>query len=148
MSALGQNQTCTVQIAMSALPPKADMCVATRNVPLRAKKRTSACARSTRGPLVQCDLNIRGRQIGIAGTFLQEHRSEESGCRAEHRIKSWRYRYAGRLDQPGHEERRKTPEYHDGHVVGRTEPGRTHVRLKLFCQCRRHRTEEHAKQAA
>jgi hypothetical protein len=37
MSALGQNQTCAVQIAMSALPPKADMCVATRNVPLRAK---------------------------------------------------------------------------------------------------------------
>jgi len=33
------------------------------------------------------NLNIRGRQIGIAGTFLQEQRSENSGCRAEHHIK-------------------------------------------------------------
>src|SRR5262245_53519262 len=131
---------------MSTLPPIATS-IAFFGMSALGQKRTSACARSTRGPLVR-DLNIRGRQIGIAGTFLQEHRSEKSGCRAEHHIKSWRYRYAGRLDQPGHEERRKTPEYHDGHVVGRTKPGRTHVRLKLFCQCRRHRTEEHTKQAA
>ena len=32
MSALGQKQTCAVQKAMSALPPKADMCAATRDV--------------------------------------------------------------------------------------------------------------------
>jgi len=32
MSALGQKQTCAVQDAMSALPPKADMCGATRDV--------------------------------------------------------------------------------------------------------------------
>ena len=36
MSALGQKQTCAVQNAMSALPPKADMCSATdvRFVPI------------------------------------------------------------------------------------------------------------------
>ena len=32
MSALGQKQTCAVQNAMSALPPKADMCGACRYV--------------------------------------------------------------------------------------------------------------------
>ena len=32
MSALGQKQTCAMQNAMSALPPKADMCGATRDV--------------------------------------------------------------------------------------------------------------------
>ena len=32
MSALGQKQTCAVQTSMSALPPKADMCGATRDV--------------------------------------------------------------------------------------------------------------------
>ena len=32
MSALGQKQTCAVQLGMSALPPKADMCSATRHV--------------------------------------------------------------------------------------------------------------------
>ena len=32
MSALGQKQTCALQQAMSALPPKADMCGATTNV--------------------------------------------------------------------------------------------------------------------
>ena len=32
MSALGQKQTCAAQKAMSALPPNADMCSATRYV--------------------------------------------------------------------------------------------------------------------
>ena len=32
MSALGQKRTCAVQNVMSALPPKADMCGATRHV--------------------------------------------------------------------------------------------------------------------
>ena len=32
MSALGQKQTCAAQKVMSALPPKADMCSATRDV--------------------------------------------------------------------------------------------------------------------
>ena len=32
MSALGQKRTCAVQKGMSALPPKADMCGATRDV--------------------------------------------------------------------------------------------------------------------
>ncbi len=32
MSALGQKKTCAVQNGMSALPPKADMCGATRDV--------------------------------------------------------------------------------------------------------------------
>ena len=32
MSALGQKRTCAVQLGMSALPPKADMCSATRYV--------------------------------------------------------------------------------------------------------------------
>jgi len=32
MSALGQKQTCAVQKSMSALPPKADMCIATTDV--------------------------------------------------------------------------------------------------------------------
>ena len=32
MSALGQKQTFAMQQGMSALPPKADMCSATRNV--------------------------------------------------------------------------------------------------------------------
>ena len=32
MSALGQKRTCAAQKAMSALPPKADMCSATRHV--------------------------------------------------------------------------------------------------------------------
>ena len=32
MSALGQKRTCAAQNAMSALPPKADMCAATRDV--------------------------------------------------------------------------------------------------------------------
>ena len=32
MSALGQKQTFAMQIGMSALPPKADMCGATRDV--------------------------------------------------------------------------------------------------------------------
>ena len=32
MSALGQKRTCAVQKGMSALPPKADMCGAKRNV--------------------------------------------------------------------------------------------------------------------
>ncbi|MGC1319095.1 MAG: hypothetical protein WA866_20995, partial [Pseudolabrys sp.] len=31
MSALGQKQTCAAQKVMSALPPKADMCGATRD---------------------------------------------------------------------------------------------------------------------
>src|SRR5262249_7931086 len=82
--------------------------------------------------LVQGHLNMRGCQIGIAGTFLQEQRSENSCCRAEHHIKSRRYRYAGRLDQPGHEKRRKTSKYHNGYIVSRTEPRRTDVCLKLF----------------
>ena len=34
MSALGQKQTCAAQKGMSALPPKADMCSATRDVRL------------------------------------------------------------------------------------------------------------------
>ena len=37
MSALGQKQTFAPQKAMSALPPKADMCSATRLCPLCAK---------------------------------------------------------------------------------------------------------------
>ncbi|MGB9412824.1 MAG: hypothetical protein WCB26_16665, partial [Pseudolabrys sp.] len=32
MSALGEKQTCAVQLGMSALPPKADMCSATVHV--------------------------------------------------------------------------------------------------------------------
>ena len=32
MSALGQKQTCAAHKVMSALPPKADMCAATRHV--------------------------------------------------------------------------------------------------------------------
>ena len=32
MSALGQKRTCAAQYGMSALPPKADMCGATRDV--------------------------------------------------------------------------------------------------------------------
>ncbi len=32
MSALGQKQTCRTPITMSALPPKADMCAATKDV--------------------------------------------------------------------------------------------------------------------
>ena len=36
MSALGQKQTCAVQKAMSALPPKADMCGALARCPLCA----------------------------------------------------------------------------------------------------------------
>jgi hypothetical protein len=32
MSALGQKQTCALQLAMSALPPKADMCGALGHV--------------------------------------------------------------------------------------------------------------------
>ena len=32
MSALGQKQTCAAQNVMSALPPKADICGANRNV--------------------------------------------------------------------------------------------------------------------
>ena len=36
MSALGQKQTFAVQKAMSALPPKADMCSATSRCPLCA----------------------------------------------------------------------------------------------------------------
>ena len=34
MSALGQKQTCAVQLGMSALPPKADMCSALADVRL------------------------------------------------------------------------------------------------------------------
>ena len=34
MSALGHKRTCAVQNGMSALPPKADMCSATRGCPL------------------------------------------------------------------------------------------------------------------
>ena len=37
MSALGQKQTCAVQKVKSALPPKADMCSATRYVRLVPK---------------------------------------------------------------------------------------------------------------
>ena len=37
MSALGQKRTCAAQKVMSALPPKADMCSATRNVRLVPK---------------------------------------------------------------------------------------------------------------
>ena len=39
MSALGQKQTCAAQKVMSALPPKADMCGATRRCPLSANSR-------------------------------------------------------------------------------------------------------------
>ena len=45
MSALGQKQTCSAQKVMSALPPIADMCVATRDVrfvPLADIRRMSA----------------------------------------------------------------------------------------------------------
>ena len=38
MSALGQKRTCAAQKAMSALPPKADMCSATRECPLYSRK--------------------------------------------------------------------------------------------------------------
>ena len=37
MSALGQKQTCAAQKGMSALPPKADMCIAHAACPLSAK---------------------------------------------------------------------------------------------------------------
>ena len=37
MSALGQKRTCAMQNVMSALPPKADMCSATRDVRLVPK---------------------------------------------------------------------------------------------------------------
>ena len=40
MSALGQKQTCAAQKSMSALPPKADMCSATRHVCFVPMERT------------------------------------------------------------------------------------------------------------
>ena len=51
MSALGQKQTYAAQKVMSALPPKADMCGATRDVPYvpKANVRTSVC-----GSLINC----------------------------------------------------------------------------------------------
>src|SRR5262245_10989026 len=43
MSALGQKQTCAAQKGMSALPPKADMCSATRDVRFGQKADVAIC---------------------------------------------------------------------------------------------------------
>ena len=51
MSALGQKQTCAAQKVMSALPPKADMCSATRNVRFVPKADIAARPRQWRIPL-------------------------------------------------------------------------------------------------
>ena len=53
MSALGQKQTFAVQYAMSALPPKADMCSATRHVrfvPIADIRMTAELMKSVRSP--------------------------------------------------------------------------------------------------
>ena len=50
MSALGQKQTCAAHQVMSALPPKADMCSAIRDV--RFVPKADSCAASTIDQLV------------------------------------------------------------------------------------------------
>jgi hypothetical protein len=50
MSALGQKQICAVQNIMSALPPKADMCAATRDVRFGPKADIGQLIRSLRQP--------------------------------------------------------------------------------------------------
>ena len=48
MSALGQKRTCAAQKGMSALPPKADMCGATRDVRFVPKADIAPLIRSPR----------------------------------------------------------------------------------------------------
>jgi hypothetical protein len=64
MSALGQKQTCAVQKGMSALPPKADMCSATRHVRFVPKADSCSAANkiSIRSLRPQCCSSIRVRQ--------------------------------------------------------------------------------------
>src|SRR5215467_6813077 len=50
MSALGQKQTCAVQKSMFALPPKADMCSATRDVCQGPKADSCTAATTIRSP--------------------------------------------------------------------------------------------------
>jgi hypothetical protein len=77
MSALGQKQTCTMQNAMSALPPKADMCSATRNaryVPIAAilmfNSITSSPSDSPFHPVWPCGAAGNARRlIRAAGVF-------------------------------------------------------------------------------
>ena len=68
VSALGQKQTCAAQKVMSALPPKADMCSATRDVrfvPIAditapvaiLKSFDHSCNRTERCPLVVPPVN-------------------------------------------------------------------------------------------
>ena len=52
MSALGQKQPCAVQKAMSALPPKADMCGATGDVCFGPKADMSFNTQAKRGRLL------------------------------------------------------------------------------------------------
>ena len=49
MSALGQEQTFAVQEGMSALPPKADMCSATRDVRFVPKANSCTAAKIKEG---------------------------------------------------------------------------------------------------
>ena len=60
MSALGQKQTCAVQNVMSALPPKADMCSATRHVRFVPITDITPLIRSF---LKSCGCNLRHRKL-------------------------------------------------------------------------------------
>jgi hypothetical protein len=83
MSALGQKQTCAVQPGMSALPPKADMCGATRDVryrpiadiswassfePLRREQEVVESLGSRRHTL-----GLRAKNIGVGGQHFDIH---------------------------------------------------------------------------
>jgi len=66
-----------IKSVVSVAPPKADIGYVRWDVRFVPKADISVCRSIF---LVQCALNIRGRQIGIAGTFLKEQRSEKSSC--------------------------------------------------------------------
>src|SRR5262245_60473209 len=84
MSALGQKQTCAVQLVMSALSPKADMCSALANVcygpkadillrrPLLDRQGSSFCAGVTSSNLVPIDHVPPCLQIVSASVLIFE----------------------------------------------------------------------------
>jgi hypothetical protein len=66
MSALGQKQTCALQTVMSALPPKADMCGAARDV------RFGPIADMTKF-LVACSRDVASAHTAAVAILRQGH---------------------------------------------------------------------------
>jgi len=64
MSTLGQKQTCAAQKVMSALPPKADMCSATRDVRLCQKRTLARLFDDLVGASDECVRDVDAQRLG------------------------------------------------------------------------------------